>query len=76
MAPATYLCPFSKLLSPASLPSSSAVQPKFYIWEPPHDIPDWLQVGLTLGTSIFLWIYLIKQHNEDVLAYQRRNGLG
>nr|5LDW_c Chain c, NADH dehydrogenase [ubiquinone] 1 subunit C1, mitochondrial [Bos taurus]5LDX_c Chain c, NADH dehydrogenase [ubiquinone] 1 subunit C1, mitochondrial [Bos taurus]5O31_c Chain c, NADH dehydrogenase [ubiquinone] 1 subunit C1, mitochondrial [Bos taurus]7DGQ_i Chain i, NADH dehydrogenase [ubiquinone] 1 subunit C1, mitochondrial [Bos taurus]7DGR_i Chain i, NADH dehydrogenase [ubiquinone] 1 subunit C1, mitochondrial [Bos taurus]7DGS_i Chain i, NADH dehydrogenase [ubiquinone] 1 subunit C1, len=48
---------------------------KFYIQEPPHGSPNWLKVGLTLGTSVFLWIYLIKQHNEDVLEYKRRNGL-
>nr|7V2C_f Chain f, NADH dehydrogenase [ubiquinone] 1 subunit C1, mitochondrial [Sus scrofa]7V2E_f Chain f, NADH dehydrogenase [ubiquinone] 1 subunit C1, mitochondrial [Sus scrofa]7V2H_f Chain f, NADH dehydrogenase [ubiquinone] 1 subunit C1, mitochondrial [Sus scrofa]7V2R_f Chain f, NADH dehydrogenase [ubiquinone] 1 subunit C1, mitochondrial [Sus scrofa]7V31_f Chain f, NADH dehydrogenase [ubiquinone] 1 subunit C1, mitochondrial [Sus scrofa]7V33_f Chain f, NADH dehydrogenase [ubiquinone] 1 subunit C1, len=48
---------------------------KFYIREPPHGSPDWLKVGLTLGTSVFLWIYLIKQHKEDVLEYKRRNGL-
>ncbi|CAD7670537.1 unnamed protein product [Nyctereutes procyonoides] len=41
----------------------------------PHDKPDWLEVGLTLGTSVFLWIHLIKQHNEDVSEYKRRNGL-
>ncbi|XP_006738146.1 NADH dehydrogenase [ubiquinone] 1 subunit C1, mitochondrial [Mirounga angustirostris] len=66
---------FSKLLAPARLPSGSSARSKFYIREPPHDRPDWLKVGLTLGTSAFLWIYLIKQHNEDVLEYKRRNGL-
>ncbi|XP_028932892.1 NADH dehydrogenase [ubiquinone] 1 subunit C1, mitochondrial [Ornithorhynchus anatinus] len=37
--------------------------------------PNWLKVGLTLGTSVFLWAFLIHQHNEDVLEYKRRNGL-
>ncbi|XP_038611150.1 NADH dehydrogenase [ubiquinone] 1 subunit C1, mitochondrial [Tachyglossus aculeatus] len=37
--------------------------------------PKWLQVGLILGTSVFLWAFLIHQHNEDVLEYKRRNGL-
>ncbi|XP_034881099.1 NADH dehydrogenase [ubiquinone] 1 subunit C1, mitochondrial-like [Mirounga leonina] len=66
---------FSKLLAPARLLSGSSARSKFYVREPPHDRPDWLKVGLTLGTSVFLWIYLIKQHNEDVLEYKRRNGL-
>uniref|UniRef100_A0A8C2UYV2 NADH dehydrogenase [ubiquinone] 1 subunit C1, mitochondrial n=2 Tax=Chinchilla lanigera TaxID=34839 RepID=A0A8C2UYV2_CHILA len=48
---------------------------KFYVRDPPNDKPDWLKVGLTLGTAAFLWFYLIKQHNEDVLEYKRRNGL-
>nr|5XTC_f Chain f, NADH dehydrogenase [ubiquinone] 1 subunit C1, mitochondrial [Homo sapiens]5XTD_f Chain f, NADH dehydrogenase [ubiquinone] 1 subunit C1, mitochondrial [Homo sapiens]5XTH_f Chain f, NADH dehydrogenase [ubiquinone] 1 subunit C1, mitochondrial [Homo sapiens]5XTI_Bf Chain Bf, NADH dehydrogenase [ubiquinone] 1 subunit C1, mitochondrial [Homo sapiens]5XTI_f Chain f, NADH dehydrogenase [ubiquinone] 1 subunit C1, mitochondrial [Homo sapiens] len=47
---------------------------KFYVREPPNAKPDWLKVGFTLGTTVFLWIYLIKQHNEDILEYKRRNG--
>uniref|UniRef100_A0A8C3YTQ2 NADH dehydrogenase [ubiquinone] 1 subunit C1, mitochondrial n=1 Tax=Catagonus wagneri TaxID=51154 RepID=A0A8C3YTQ2_9CETA len=66
---------FSKLLSSARLPSGCSARSKFYIREPRHGNPDWVKVGLTLGTSVFLWIYLIKQHNEDVLEYKRRNGL-
>ncbi|XP_008841644.1 NADH dehydrogenase [ubiquinone] 1 subunit C1, mitochondrial [Nannospalax galili] len=65
---------FSRLLAPSRLPSGSS-RSKFYVREPPNAKPDWLKVGLTLGTSVFLWIYLIKQHNEDVLEYKRRNGL-
>ncbi|KAF3818622.1 hypothetical protein GH733_012039, partial [Mirounga leonina] len=38
-------------------PLSASARSKFYIREPPHDRPDWLKVGLTLGTSAFLWIY-------------------
>ncbi|XP_012582467.1 PREDICTED: NADH dehydrogenase [ubiquinone] 1 subunit C1, mitochondrial, partial [Condylura cristata] len=56
-------------------PLAAAARSKFYVRDPPHDKPDWLKVGLTLGTSAFLWLYLIKQHNEDVLEYKRRNGL-
>ncbi|XP_062969307.1 NADH dehydrogenase [ubiquinone] 1 subunit C1, mitochondrial-like [Cynocephalus volans] len=75
MAPSTLLLPFSRLLTPTGLPSISSAWSKFYVWEPLHNKPDWLKVGLTLGTTIFLWAYLIKQHNEDVLEYKRRNGL-
>ncbi|XP_044777697.1 NADH dehydrogenase [ubiquinone] 1 subunit C1, mitochondrial-like [Neomonachus schauinslandi] len=73
MALPALLHPFSKLLAPAKAPKR-LFSAKFYIREPPHDRPDWLKVGLTLGTSVFLWIYLIRQHNEDVLEYKRSNG--
>ncbi|KAM9238020.1 NADH dehydrogenase [ubiquinone] 1 subunit C1, mitochondrial [Dugong dugon] len=75
MAPSTLLRPFSGLLAPARLRSGLLARSKFYVREPPNSKPDWLKVGLTLGTTAFLWVYLIKQHNEDVLEYKRRNGL-
>ncbi|XP_009095758.2 NADH dehydrogenase [ubiquinone] 1 subunit C1, mitochondrial, partial [Serinus canaria] len=34
--------------------------------------PNWLGVGLAFGTSAALWALLIKQHNEDVMEYERR----
>ncbi|NXQ78437.1 NDUC1 dehydrogenase, partial [Quiscalus mexicanus] len=34
--------------------------------------PNWLGVGLAFGTSAALWAFLIKQHNEDVMEYERR----
>ncbi|XP_006144688.2 NADH dehydrogenase [ubiquinone] 1 subunit C1, mitochondrial [Tupaia chinensis] len=75
MAPSAMLRSLSRLLAPARLPSGSPARSKFYVRDPPNQNPDWLKVGLTLGTSVFLWLYLIKQHNEDVLEYKRRNGL-
>ncbi|XP_041515164.1 NADH dehydrogenase [ubiquinone] 1 subunit C1, mitochondrial-like [Microtus oregoni] len=75
MAPSAVLRPFSRLLAPARFPSCYSTRSKFYVREPVHAKPDWLKVGLTLGTSVFLWVYLINQHNEDVLEYKRRNGL-
>ncbi|XP_076996114.1 NADH dehydrogenase [ubiquinone] 1 subunit C1, mitochondrial [Tamandua tetradactyla] len=75
MAPSGLLRSFSKLLAPARFPSAPSVRSKFYVREPQHSNPDWLKVGLTLGTTVFLWAYLINQHNEDVLEYKRRNGL-
>ncbi|XP_007939401.1 NADH dehydrogenase [ubiquinone] 1 subunit C1, mitochondrial [Orycteropus afer afer] len=75
MAPSVLLRPFSRLMPPARFPSSFSVRSKFYVREPPSSKPDWLKVGLTLGTTVFLWVYLIRQHNEDVLEYKRRNGL-
>ncbi|XP_037697897.1 NADH dehydrogenase [ubiquinone] 1 subunit C1, mitochondrial-like [Choloepus didactylus] len=75
MALSVLLLPFSKLLVLARYPSGPSAQSKFYIREPLHNNPDWLKFGLTLGTTIFLWGYLINLHNEDVLEYKRRNGL-
>ncbi|XP_075399887.1 NADH dehydrogenase [ubiquinone] 1 subunit C1, mitochondrial [Tenrec ecaudatus] len=75
MAPPAVLRPFSRLLTPARLPSGLSARSKFYVQEPINSKPDWLKVGLTLGTTVFLWAFLIKQHNEDVLEYKRRNGL-
>ncbi|XP_040610377.1 NADH dehydrogenase [ubiquinone] 1 subunit C1, mitochondrial [Mesocricetus auratus] len=75
MALSAALRPFSRLLAPARLPSCSPTRSKFYVREPANAKPNWLKVGLTLGTSVFLWVYLIKQHNEDILEYKRRNGL-
>ncbi|NXR44562.1 NDUC1 dehydrogenase, partial [Hippolais icterina] len=34
--------------------------------------PNWLGVGLALWTSAALWGLLIRQHNEDVMEYERR----
>ncbi|XP_006887092.1 PREDICTED: NADH dehydrogenase [ubiquinone] 1 subunit C1, mitochondrial [Elephantulus edwardii] len=75
MAPSVMLNSFSRLLTPARLPSSLSARSKFYLHEPRNSKPNWVKVGLTLGASAFLWGYLIKQHNEDVLEYKRRNGL-
>ncbi|KAM5229837.1 NADH dehydrogenase [ubiquinone] 1 subunit C1, mitochondrial [Hipposideros larvatus] len=75
MASSALLRPFSRLLAPNRLPSGSSARSKFYVREPLHDKPDWLKVGFALGTSAFMWIWLVKQHNEDVLEYERRNGL-
>uniref|UniRef100_A0A8D1SPM1 NADH dehydrogenase [ubiquinone] 1 subunit C1, mitochondrial n=1 Tax=Sus scrofa TaxID=9823 RepID=A0A8D1SPM1_PIG len=64
--------------SPSSLTRNSwsgfLVFSKLYVPDPPHDKLDWLKAGLTSGTSIFLWVYLIKQHNEDVFEYKTREG--
>ncbi|XP_023076325.1 NADH dehydrogenase [ubiquinone] 1 subunit C1, mitochondrial-like [Piliocolobus tephrosceles] len=75
MAPSALLRPLSLLLAPARLPSGSSAWSKFYVREPLNAKPHWLKVGLTLGTSVFLWVCLIRQHNEDILEYKRRNGL-
>ncbi|NXE96167.1 NDUC1 dehydrogenase, partial [Menura novaehollandiae] len=34
--------------------------------------PNWLGVGLAFSTSAALWTLLFKQHNEDIMEYERR----
>ncbi|NXQ43738.1 NDUC1 dehydrogenase, partial [Catharus fuscescens] len=34
--------------------------------------PNWLGVGAAFGTTAALWGFLIKEHNEDVMEYERR----
>ncbi|XP_002745393.1 NADH dehydrogenase [ubiquinone] 1 subunit C1, mitochondrial [Callithrix jacchus] len=75
MALSALLRPFSRLLAPAKLPSRSSARSKFYVRDPPNAKPDWLKVGLSVGTSVFLWVYLIRKHNEYILEYKRRNEL-
>uniref|UniRef100_UPI00033301CB NADH dehydrogenase [ubiquinone] 1 subunit C1, mitochondrial-like n=1 Tax=Jaculus jaculus TaxID=51337 RepID=UPI00033301CB len=75
MASSTVLRPLRRLLGPAQIASSSSARSKFYVRELPNAKPNWLKVGLTLGTSAVLWFILINQYNEDVLEYKRRNGL-
>ncbi|XP_014749122.1 PREDICTED: NADH dehydrogenase [ubiquinone] 1 subunit C1, mitochondrial isoform X2 [Sturnus vulgaris] len=34
--------------------------------------PSWLGVGMAFGTSAAVWAFLIKEHNEDVMEYEKR----
>ncbi|NXM80691.1 NDUC1 dehydrogenase, partial [Oenanthe oenanthe] len=34
--------------------------------------PNWLGVGMAFGTSAALWGFLIKEHTEDEMEYERR----
>uniref|UniRef100_A0A673VJK8 NADH dehydrogenase [ubiquinone] 1 subunit C1, mitochondrial n=1 Tax=Suricata suricatta TaxID=37032 RepID=A0A673VJK8_SURSU len=68
MAPRVLLHLVSKLLDPARLLNYSLGPSKFYIQLLPHDRSDWLKVGLTLRTSIFLWIYFVAL---DLFIYLR-----
>uniref|UniRef100_A0A8C3IX46 NADH dehydrogenase [ubiquinone] 1 subunit C1, mitochondrial n=1 Tax=Chrysemys picta bellii TaxID=8478 RepID=A0A8C3IX46_CHRPI len=44
----------------------------FIARKPEYTKPNWGKVGLTFGTTAALWILLFKQHNEDVMEYERR----
>ncbi|NWU06299.1 NDUC1 dehydrogenase, partial [Cephalopterus ornatus] len=48
----------------------------FVARKPSYGQPNWLRVGLAFGTSAALWAFLIKQHNEDVMEYERRQKEG
>ncbi|KAM9295419.1 NADH dehydrogenase [ubiquinone] 1 subunit C1, mitochondrial isoform 2-T2 [Morus bassanus] len=37
-----------------------------------YDRPNWFGVGLAFSTTVALWALLFKQHNEDVMEYERR----
>ncbi|NWS84533.1 NDUC1 dehydrogenase, partial [Toxostoma redivivum] len=34
--------------------------------------PNWLGVGMAFGTSAAVWAFLIKEHDEDVMEYEKR----
>ncbi|XP_077156375.1 NADH dehydrogenase [ubiquinone] 1 subunit C1, mitochondrial [Paroedura picta] len=34
--------------------------------------PDWLKVSVTLGSTIAIWILILKKHDADTKEYERR----
>uniref|UniRef100_A0ACB8FFF1 Uncharacterized protein n=1 Tax=Sphaerodactylus townsendi TaxID=933632 RepID=A0ACB8FFF1_9SAUR len=34
--------------------------------------PNWLSVGLTLASTVAIWVLIFKQHNDDTIEYERR----
>ncbi|XP_074128712.1 NADH dehydrogenase [ubiquinone] 1 subunit C1, mitochondrial [Sminthopsis crassicaudata] len=76
MAPSLRQLPqLSRLLSGTQLPRHTLVRSAFYVRENINDKPKWLKVILTLGTTAGLWAFLLQQHQEDMLEYERRKGL-
>ncbi|XP_061582408.1 NADH dehydrogenase [ubiquinone] 1 subunit C1, mitochondrial [Cololabis saira] len=65
----------SGLLSRAVLVHRVGSRSAFTSSKPDFSKPNWLRVGLALGTSVFLWGLLFKQHSDDVHEYKVRNGL-
>ncbi|NWR17719.1 NDUC1 dehydrogenase, partial [Emberiza fucata] len=53
-------------------PSLAFTRSAFVVKKANNAQPNWLGVGLAFGTSAALWALLIKQHNEDVMEYERR----
>uniref|UniRef100_A0A3Q3VZY7 NADH dehydrogenase [ubiquinone] 1 subunit C1, mitochondrial n=1 Tax=Mola mola TaxID=94237 RepID=A0A3Q3VZY7_MOLML len=66
---------FNQLLSRAVLCNRVASRSVFTNSKPDTANPNWLRVGLSFGTSAFLWALLFKQHSTDVHEYRVRNGL-
>ncbi|XP_021092169.1 NADH dehydrogenase [ubiquinone] 1 subunit C1, mitochondrial isoform X3 [Heterocephalus glaber] len=48
----------------------TSARSKFYVRDPPVDKPNWLKVGLTVGTTAFLWCYVYPSYD-----YNRCSGL-
>ncbi|XP_042325621.1 NADH dehydrogenase [ubiquinone] 1 subunit C1, mitochondrial [Sceloporus undulatus] len=38
--------------------------------DPNH--PNWVKVGLALGSTHGIWWLVLKQHNDDLAEYERR----
>ncbi|NXR21697.1 NDUC1 dehydrogenase, partial [Cinclus mexicanus] len=62
------------LLAAAASPSPSPAFTRSVsvVKEANNGQPNWLGVGMAFGTSAVLWAFLIKEHNEDVMEYERR----
>ncbi|NWX53625.1 NDUC1 dehydrogenase, partial [Promerops cafer] len=56
----------------ATAPGLAFTRSAFVVKKVNNVQPNWLGVGLAFGTSAALWALLIKQHNEDVMEYERR----
>ncbi|XP_041325398.1 NADH dehydrogenase [ubiquinone] 1 subunit C1, mitochondrial [Pyrgilauda ruficollis] len=56
----------------AAPPSLAFTRSAFVVKKVNNAQPNWLGVGLAFGTSAALWAVLVKQHNEDVMEYERR----
>ncbi|XP_068044154.1 NADH dehydrogenase [ubiquinone] 1 subunit C1, mitochondrial [Anomalospiza imberbis] len=61
-----------RLVAAAAPPSLAFTRSAFVVRKPNNAQPNWLGVGLAFGTSAVLWALLVKQHNEDVMEYERR----
>ncbi|XP_061757600.1 NADH dehydrogenase [ubiquinone] 1 subunit C1, mitochondrial [Nerophis ophidion] len=64
-----------KLLARASIVNKAGSRSMFTASKNDTTSPNWLRVGLTFGSSAFLWGLLFKQHSDDVHEYKVRNGL-
>uniref|UniRef100_A0A674GDE3 NADH dehydrogenase [ubiquinone] 1 subunit C1, mitochondrial n=1 Tax=Taeniopygia guttata TaxID=59729 RepID=A0A674GDE3_TAEGU len=53
-------------------PLSAFTRSAFVVGKQNNAQPNWLGVGLAFSTSAALWALLVKQHNDDVMEYERR----
>ncbi|NWW33018.1 NDUC1 dehydrogenase, partial [Panurus biarmicus] len=59
------------LAAPAP-PGLAFTRSAFVVQKANNAQPNWLGVGLAFSTSAALWALLLKEHNEDVMEYERR----
>ncbi|KAK7922036.1 hypothetical protein WMY93_008938 [Mugilogobius chulae] len=64
-----------RLLSRTVLNNTVGSRTMFTSSKPDYSNPNWVRVGLALGSTVFIWGLLLKQHRTDVLEYKVRNGL-
>uniref|UniRef100_A0A674H6H6 NADH dehydrogenase [ubiquinone] 1 subunit C1, mitochondrial n=1 Tax=Taeniopygia guttata TaxID=59729 RepID=A0A674H6H6_TAEGU len=57
---------------PARAPGTAFTRSAFVVGKQNNAQPNWLGVGLAFSTSAALWALLVKQHNDDVMEYERR----
>ncbi|KAJ8247781.1 hypothetical protein GJAV_G00250230 [Gymnothorax javanicus] len=67
--------PLARVLLKATAVNKTVARSAFTAQKPDYTNPNWLRVGLTLGTTVGLWALLFKQHSDDVQEYKKRNGL-
>ncbi|KAM9661859.1 NADH dehydrogenase [ubiquinone] 1 subunit C1, mitochondrial [Morphnus guianensis] len=56
----------------AGAPSLAFTRSAFVAKRRNYDQPNWFGVGLAFSTTAALWALLFKQHNEDIMEYERR----
>ncbi|NXA84988.1 NDUC1 dehydrogenase, partial [Melanocharis versteri] len=56
----------------AAAPGLAFTRSAFVVKKANNAQPNWLGVGLAFSTSAALWAFLIKQHSENVMEYERR----
>ncbi|XP_067414250.1 NADH dehydrogenase [ubiquinone] 1 subunit C1, mitochondrial-like [Emydura macquarii macquarii] len=52
--------------------NQTLIRSAFIARKPDHTKPHWLNVGLCFGSTVALWVLLFKQHNDDVIEYEKR----
>ncbi|XP_062281891.1 NADH dehydrogenase [ubiquinone] 1 subunit C1, mitochondrial [Scomber scombrus] len=65
----------NRLLTRAVLSSRVGSRSVFTSSKPDTANPNWMRVGLAVGSTAILWGLLFKQHSTDVHEYKVRNGL-
>ncbi|KAM9142324.1 NADH dehydrogenase [ubiquinone] 1 subunit C1, mitochondrial [Pangshura tecta] len=53
-------------------PSHTLTRSAFIARKPDYTKPNWKRIGLACGTTAALWFLLFKQHDKDVMEYERR----